>query len=242
MSTLLTPVLYIHHGLRLALYNEAVWWLLFFFFAINRHNFYWHVTFYSFCGTRLYVKAISSFTCPRGPFLLIWWLLFRYLIPLGLVVWCASLTPIHLVTYSPMDAWTRYADHEPHEPYEVLYDTGRNIEAELKIPVVMQISIADCIQCLRSSWTWVQSCKRLDLSQYEWHFCPVAEGPASTSWRIRRHQGNDVKSPNTMGLAHSCNDIRRPRSQAAWWCGRYSQGKFIVWLLLSIKNCISNLL
>jgi hypothetical protein len=37
-----------------------------------------------------------------------------------LLIWCLWLTPIQIFVPTPMDAWTRHAEHPPFRSYEIL--------------------------------------------------------------------------------------------------------------------------
>lgn len=56
--------------------------------------------------------------------------LLKGLLLVGMIYWCFAITPLHLFTRTPMDAWTPYAVHEPLRMAEVVYDPGQNASIE----------------------------------------------------------------------------------------------------------------
>lgn len=49
---------------------------------------------------------------------------------LVLILWCLIISPIHIFIPTPMDAWTRYAEHPTFRSFEVLSDPGRSTIVE----------------------------------------------------------------------------------------------------------------
>lgn len=49
---------------------------------------------------------------------------------LVLILWCLIISPIHIFIPTPMDAWTRYAEHPTFRSFEVLNDPGRSTIVE----------------------------------------------------------------------------------------------------------------
>ncbi|CAJ0546966.1 Ff.00g015930.m01.CDS01 [Fusarium sp. VM40] len=50
---------------------------------------------------------------------------------LVLILWCLIISPIHIFIPTPMDAWTRYAEHPTFRSFEVLNDPGRSTIVEV---------------------------------------------------------------------------------------------------------------
>ncbi|KAH6954701.1 hypothetical protein DER45DRAFT_314694 [Fusarium avenaceum] len=50
---------------------------------------------------------------------------------LVLILWCLIISPIHIFIPTPMDAWTRYAEHPTFRSFEVLNDPGRSTIVEI---------------------------------------------------------------------------------------------------------------
>ncbi|KAI6758637.1 hypothetical protein HG530_010877 [Fusarium avenaceum] len=48
-----------------------------------------------------------------------------------LILWCLIISPIHIFIPTPMDAWTRYAEHPTFRSFEVLNDPGRSTIVEI---------------------------------------------------------------------------------------------------------------
>ncbi|KAK4455447.1 tetratricopeptide-like helical [Podospora aff. communis PSN243] len=66
---------------------------------------------------------------------------------LVLLVWCVLLTPIQIFVPTPMDAWTRYAEHPPFRSYEVLRQPEH--------PIVDVFAIHGLGSNPRSAWRYV---------------------------------------------------------------------------------------
>ncbi|KAF4958755.1 hypothetical protein FGADI_2099 [Fusarium gaditjirri] len=50
---------------------------------------------------------------------------------LVLILWCVMISPIHIFVPTPMDAWTRYAEHPTFRSFEVLNDPGKSTVVEV---------------------------------------------------------------------------------------------------------------
>ncbi|SPJ73874.1 uncharacterized protein FTOL_03604 [Fusarium torulosum] len=62
----------------------------------------------------------------------IWVLDFAKLVGLlVLILWCLIISPIHIFVPTPMDAWTRYAEHPTFRSFEVLNDPGKSTIVEI---------------------------------------------------------------------------------------------------------------
>ncbi len=102
----------------------------------GHYNFYWRVVAISIIATRFYYFRFCSAafdTQPRSSgsrFLSFVADVFAWLGLLVLIIWCCSLTPVHVFTPTFMDLWASPAERLPSRSVDVLYDRGNDTVVE----------------------------------------------------------------------------------------------------------------
>ena len=72
------------------------------------------------------------------------------------MIWCCSLTPVHVFTPTFMDIWTSYANHPTLKPSDILYDAGEAAMIEYERILDLLSFIANYAQCFRDPRAWVK--------------------------------------------------------------------------------------
>jgi hypothetical protein len=191
---------------------ESSFWILV-VAASYQLNFYWTVTSVSFCITRAYYISLlwlssrGASTQHNGPFQRTgqakWMAIAGWIIFVMAMIWCCSLTPLHVFTPTFMDIWTSLARHPPLRSFDVLHDPGEDaiIECELLKGLLQLLLTAHSVFAIHglgsntdNAWTY-----RNDSIEVRWlkDILPKVEGLEGIRVTVVNHQTRwDANSAN----------------------------------------------